>query len=349
MSYFRKNIEAAQGYTPGEQPQDGSYVKLNTNENPYPPSPKVVEAIRRAAGDRLRKYPDPVANEARETIAALFDVGRENVLCGNGSDDLLSIAVRAFVDPGQAIATPDPTYSLYETLARLQDARLEEHPSGDDFAAPVGALAGSSAPLVIAANPNAPTGVPVATADLQRIARGIKGVLLVDEAYVDFADADAMELARGEPNVLVMRTLSKSYSLAGLRFGFMVGPRELIDGLMKVKDSYNCDLLSIVAAQAALEDQQWMRANVGKIRSERSRLTEALRGLGFTVLESQANFVLARPADGDARHIYEQLKARGVLVRYFNRPRIDQFVRITVGTPDEVGRLLQEIERLGSG
>jgi len=346
MSYFRKNIEAAQGYTPGEQPQDGDFVKLNTNENPYPPSPKVLEAIRQAGGDRLRKYPDPVADEARDTIAALFDVRRENVLCGNGSDDLLSIAVRAFVDPGQAIATPDPTYSLYETLVQLQDARLEEHACGDDFAAPVDALAGSSAPLVIVANPNAPTGVPVATADLERIARGIRGVLLVDEAYVDFADADAMRLARSEPNVLVMRTLSKSYSLAGLRFGFMVAPSELVDGLMKVKDSYNCDLLSIVAARAALEDQQWMRANVQKIRSERSRLTEALRRLGFTVLESQANFVLARPPDGDARHIYEQLKARGVLVRYFNRPRIDDYVRITVGTPGEIDRLLQEIEWL---
>ena len=346
MSYFRKNIEAAEGYTPGEQPQDGAYVKLNTNENPYPPSPKVIEAIAEAARERLRKYPDPVADEARRAIARLNGVEIDHVLCGNGSDDLLSIAVRTFVDPGQPLATAYPTYSLYETLAQLQDAHLELHPCGEGFTLPVDKLAGSKAPLVIVANPNAPTGVAATTADLERIAAGIPGVLLVDEAYVDFADASAMALARSRPNVLVMRTLSKSYSLAGLRFGYLVGSRELIDGLMKVKDSYNCDVLSIVAARAALEDQAWMQANVARIRGERKRLTAELRLLEFTVLESQANFLLARPPRGDAQALYEKLKQRRILVRYFKRPRIDEYVRITVGRPEESDRLLAEVKRL---
>ena len=346
MSYFRKNIEATDGYTPGEQPQDGDYVKLNTNENPYPPSPCVVEAIVEAARQRLRKYPDPVADEARRAIARLCQAELDNVLCGNGSDDLLSIAVRTFVDPGQALATPYPTYSLYETLAQLQDARLESHPCGEGFALPVEKLAASKAPLVIVANPNAPTGVAAATADLQRIAAAIPGVLLVDEAYADFADANALALARSRPNVLVMRTLSKSYSLAGLRFGYLLGSRELIQGLMKVKDSYNCDVLSIVAARAALEDQAWMQVNVARIRSERTHLTAELRSLAFTVLESQANFVLARPPRGDAAALYEKLKRRHILVRYFSRPRVDEYLRITVGTPEENGRLLAELNQL---
>lgn len=346
MGYFRDNIEAAQGYTPGEQPQDDSFVKLNTNENPYPPSPRVVEAVKKAAGDRLRKYPDPLANEVRDVVARLFGVERDNVLCANGSDDVLAIAVQAVLDPGRPLATAYPTYSLYETLAEIQNAPLELHQCGDGFALPVDALAASKAPLVVVANPNAPTGVGAATNDLRRIARSIPGVLLVDEAYVDFADQSAMSLAASEPNVLVMRTLSKSYSLAGIRFGFAVGAAELMRGLMKVKDSYPCDLLSIVAARAALEDQDWMRRNVEKVRAERSRLTAGLRQLGFTVLDSQANFVLARPPDGDAEGLYGRLKERRILVRYFKRPRIDEYLRITIGTPAEIDALLSAVKEL---
>lgn len=346
MSYFRKTIDAAEGYTPGEQPQDGEFVKLNTNENPYGPSPKVIEAIREAAGDTLRKYPDPFANEARDAIAKLFAVERKNVICGNGSDDILAIAIQAIVDPGQALAVPDPTYSLYETLAAIQDAQLELHPCDDDFAVPVDALAASEAPLVIVASPNAPTGMATPTGDLRRIARGISGVLLVDEAYADFADTSAMELAVNEPNVLVMRTLSKSYSLAGIRFGFAVGSPALVAGLTKARDSYPCDRVSIAAARAAIEDQAWMLANVATIRGERSRLTAALRDRGFTVLESQANFLFARPPKAEAEELYEKLKARRILVRYFKRPRVDAFLRITVGTPKENDALLDALKHL---
>ena len=346
MSYFRPNIERMEGYTPGEQPQDAQYVKLNTNENPYPPSPKVLEALRDAAGESLRKYPDPVANDVRRVIARLARVKIDNVICGNGSDDLLSIAARAFLGPRRPLAIPYPTYSLYETLAAIQNAPLRSYPCGPNFELPVDALARAKAPLVIVSNPNAPTGVAAATADLKRIARRIPGVLLVDEAYADFADGTAMPLTATLPNVLVMRTLSKSYSLAGLRFGYLVGPRELIDGLMKVKDSYNCDRLAIVAARAALLDQAWMQRNIELIRAERRRLTQELRDLGFTVYDSQANFLLARPPKRNAAELYRKLKEHGILVRYFNKPRIDDCLRITVGTPTECTALLETLRKL---
>jgi histidinol-phosphate aminotransferase len=342
VNYVRKNIAAMAGYTPGEQPTDPAVVKLNTNENPYPPSPRVLEAIGRAA-ENLRKYPDPLGTEVRRTVARLFDVAAEMVICGNGSDDLLTVAARAFTAPGRPLAACHPTYSLYETLAELQDAPFESHECPADFSLPVEALASSKAPLVILANPNAPTGLAAPVAALERIARGIPGVLLVDEAYVDFAADNALRLARSERNVLVMRTLSKSYSLAGLRFGFMVGPAEIIAELMKVKDSYNCDGLALAAARAALEDQDWMRENVRRIVQERARLGAALGAMKFTVLDSQSNFLLVRPPKVAAEELYERLKGRGILVRYFHRPRVRDYVRITVGTPQESDRLLAEI------
>ena len=216
----------------------------------------------------------------------------------------------------------------------------------DDFSLPIEALCRSKSPLVVVANPNAPTGLLAPTDEIARIARSINGILLVDEAYVDFADDNAMSLAHTEPNVLVMRTLSKSYSLAGLRFGYAAGSAALVAGLMKVKDSYNCDALSIAAARAALADQQWMRQNVEKVRNERTRLIRELRNLAFAVLDSQSNFVLAAPPDGDAEGLYLKLKERGILVRYFKSPRVARCVRITVGTPDEVTALLGELKAL---
>jgi len=346
MAYFRDNIEAMTGYVPGEQPQGGDLLKLNTNENPYPPSPRVIEAIRAAADESIRKYPDPAADTDRDMVAELFDLKRENVVCGNGSDDILSMAFTAALGPGDTVTVTDPTYSLYETLAAIQDARLDVIECNDDFSLPIEALCRSRSPLVVVANPNAPTGLFAPANDIARIARSIKGILLVDEAYADFADDSVMPPAHTEPNVLIMRTLSKSYSLAGLRFGYAVGSAELVAGLMKVKDSYNCDVLSIAAARAALEDQQWMRQNVERVKAERTRLIRELRNLAFAVLDSQSNFVLAAPPGGDAEGLYLKLKERGILVRYFNSPRVARYVRITVGTPDEVTALLNELKAL---
>jgi len=348
VGYLRKNIDEMAGYTPGEQPAEGDrIVKLNTNENPYPPSPRVVQALRDAAPDRLRRYPDPMANKVRDLVAGMFDVRRENILCGNGSDELLTLVVRAVVGEGGAVAYPTPTYSLYPVLAEIQAARVIEIPTQADFSLPVAELARTKARLMILCNPNAPTGVFTPVETLGRIAERFPGVVVIDEAYVDFSSDHAMRLAKTLPNVLVFRTLSKSYSLAGLRFGYAVGAAELIKGLEKVKDSYNVDAVSIALAAAALQDQAWMLANAGKIRSERARLSARLAELGFAVTPSEANFILAAVPGGDGRAWYEGLKSRGILVRWWDLPRLADKLRITVGTPEENNALLAALEQLG--
>jgi len=348
MGYLRKNIEAMAGYVPGEQPAEGDRaVKLNTNENPYPPSPRVMEALRVPA-DRLRRYPDPLANKVRDIVAGMFGLRRENVLCGNGSDELLTLIVRACVGEGEAIAYPTPTYSLYPVLAAVQGARVLEAPTREDFSLPVEELERARARLMLLCNPNAPTGVFTPVEAIGRIAARFAGLVVVDEAYVDFASDHAMRLAAERPNVLVFRTLSKSYSLAGLRFGYAVGPPELIAGLEKVKDSYNVDAVSIALAAAALQDQPHMRANVERIRAERDRLSARLADLGFGVTPSQANFILARAPGGGGRRWYEGLKARGILVRWWNLPRLADKLRITVGTPEENDALLAAVQELSN-
>ena len=347
MSYLRKNIDAMTAYAPGEQPAPGERViKLNTNENPYPPSPRVIEALRTMDGAVLRKYPDPMANKVRDLVAGLFGVGRDNVLCGNGSDELLTLVVRAFVGEGERLAYPTPTYSLYPVLATIQNAAAVEAPTHEDFAMPVEELERTRARVLILCNPNAPTGVFTPVETIGRIADRFDGVVVVDEAYVDFSADHAMRLAKARPNILVLRTLSKSYSLAGLRFGYAVGPADLIEGLAKVKDSYNVDAVSIELAAAALGDQAWMLANAERIRRERARLSMRLADLGLAVTPSEANFVLARVPDGAGRAWYENLKADGILVRYWDLPRLTDKLRITVGSPEENDALLAVLERL---
>ncbi|HUW99437.1 MAG TPA: histidinol-phosphate transaminase [Phycisphaerae bacterium] len=345
MSYFRKNIEAMTAYTPGEQPQgDAAVTKLNTNENPYPPSPRILAALRTLDPERLRKYPDPMADRVRDLVARRFDVRRRQVLCANGSDELLRMAVTAFVGEGDAIAYPVPTYSLYPVLAAVQGARTIEVASPDGFSLPADALAEAKARLLFLCNPNAPTGVWTEPPDIARLADRFKGVVVVDEAYADFGPGSGIPVLKAKPNVLVLRSLSKSYSLAGLRFGFAVGPEPLIAGLAKVKDSYNCDAVSIELAAVALEDEAAMRANVEKVRAERERLASRLAAMGFSVTPSEANFLLARVPGGDAEGCYEDLKARGILIRYWKGPRLADKLRITVGTPEENDRLLAALE-----
>ncbi|MFO8013194.1 MAG: histidinol-phosphate transaminase [Phycisphaerae bacterium] len=341
MDYLRRHIDAMAGYTPGEQPGEAEpVIKLNTNENPYPPSPRVLEVVRNTDGSVLRKYPDPMATKVRRLVAERFDVHPEQVLCGNGSDELLTLCVRAMVGEGERAAWPTPTYSLYPVLADIQGAGTVEVPTEIDFTVPVDPLAEADARVLFLCNPNAPTGVHVPDKDVLDLADRFRGVVVVDEAYADFGPGSVIPAVEDRDNVLVLRTLSKSYSLAGLRFGYAVGPVSLITGLAKCKDSYNCDAISIEAAAAALRDEAWMRANVERIRSERSRLAERLTAMGFGVTPSEANFVLARPPGGRAEALYDGLKSRGVLVRYWNLPRLDDKVRITVGTPEETDALL---------
>ena len=314
-------------------------VKLNTNENPYPPSPRVLEALAAASTADVRRYPDPEARALRARAAAVYGVSPDRIMVGNGSDELLQILLRATVDPGDRVAFPVPTYSIYETLVAVQGGRAVEVPWPEDFSVPP-ALADTGARITFLCNPNAPSGTIVPLDDVAALARAVAGVLVVDEAYVDFAHTSALPLVADHDNVVVLRTLSKSFSLAGLRIGLAVGHPELLAGLRTVKDSYNVSRLSLAAAEAALADLPWMEANVARIRATRARLTAALVGLGWDVLPSQANFVLARRPGIDQAPTVAALAARDILVRHFAVPRLADALRITVGTDEEIDALL---------
>lgn len=344
MSYFRPNIDKMSGYTPGEQPQEAGFIKLNTNESPYPPCRAVLKAVRAAAGADLRLYPDPMANAFRRKVAEVFGTKPERVLAGNGSDDLLTMILRAIAGPGRIVAYPVPTYSLYSTLAKIEKARVREVPFPADFSLPGGLFRRGAAATIIA-NPNSPTGTMVSNTALSRLARAVSGVLVVDEAYVDFADGGAMKLVEKHPNVIVLRTFSKSFSLCGVRLGYAVAREDVIEGLAKVKDSYNVNRLAIVAGVSALENIEAMRANAQRIRRTRARLTAALEELGWSVYPSQSNFVFARVKGPlTARQVYEELKRRKILVRFFDAPGLDDGLRISVGSEGEIGKLIGELK-----
>jgi len=341
----RQTIRQMHGYIPGEQPQDKRYIKLNSNENPYPPSPHVLAALRQAVGEDLRLYPDPIANRLRDQAAAVYGLSREQILVGNGSDDLLTMLMRTFVGRGERVAFPFPTYSLYDVLVALQEGELVRVPFPADFSLPA-QLAEVEAKLTFLCHPNAPSGTLTPLPQVEELARHVRGVLVIDEAYVDFADETALPLLHKYPQVIILRTLSKSFSLAGMRIGLAFAHPSLINEMMKVKDSYNVSRLSIVAAVAALEDYAWMRRNVDKIRATRTRLSAALRDLGYFVYDSQANFVLARKQGVAQEPVYLGLKERGLLVRYFSAPELADCLRITVGTDEEIDRLLAAMQEL---
>lgn len=343
----RDTVRALDGYVPGEQPAPGArVVKLNTNESPYPPSPRVMDAIRAVPAHALQRYPRPMADEFRAAASRVLGVPEDAILAGNGSDDILTIATRTLLAPGDTLAYPVPTYSLYPVLARLQDARVATVPWGDDWSLPVDALVATGARAIYLANPNAPSGTAVPIAAVEALARAFDGALLVDEAYADFADANCLELALRLPNVVISRTMSKAYALAGLRFGFAVASAAIVREMAKVKDSYNCDAVSIAAAAAAIEDQEYARAMWAKIRIERERLAHALAAAGWSVLPSQANFVLATVPGGRAAEVKAALMTRGVLVRYLDAPGLEDKLRITVGTSDDTDALLAAIRAL---
>ncbi len=349
MTYFRKNIEDMQGYVPGEQPQEPGYIKLNTNENPYPPSPRVLAAISAALSEDLRKYPDPMAEAVRRKAADVFGLRPEQVLGGNGSDELLTIITRCFAGEGDTIVYPYPSYSLYKTLAEIQGATSCVVEFDEDYSLTQD-IVQKDAKLTFIANPNSPSGTFIPKTELRRLAGRVSGVLVIDEAYVDFADENALDLARECPNVIVLRTFSKSFSLAGMRIGFALAQEPLIEGLVKAKDSYNVNRLWIAAALAGLDDLEYVRANVEKIKADREYLVAQLREMGLFVFPSQANFVMARMASADlAQGTYERLKAQKILIRYWNKPRIDDCVRITVGTREEIDALLKAMRALPAG
>jgi histidinol-phosphate aminotransferase len=346
-SFVRANVRALQGYTPGEQPTLGErVVKLNTNENPFPPSERVMKAIREIESEVLRRYPHPRADGFRQAAAKLLDVTPDMILCGNGSDDVLTIATRTFVPPGGTLAHPDPTYSLYPILAQLEQAKSVVVPWEKDWSLPVDALLATEADAIYLANPNAPSGTFVSPMKVAELAKRFSGALLIDEAYADFADDNCLALVREHPNVIISRTLSKAYSLAGLRFGFAVAQPQVIEQMMKVKDSYNCDAISTLAATAAIMDQDHAKRGWDHIRAERQRVSSELTQLGWTVLPSQANFILATVPDGKGRQAYLGLKDQGILVRFFNLPGLTDKIRVTIGTSQENNALLGGIKGL---
>ncbi len=331
-------------YRPGEQPRPGQrIIKLNTNENPYPPSPRVRRAIaKEVAGSSLRLYPAPRGDAFVASAARVYSIPQKMILAGNGSDELLAMVFRAVLGRGDAVAYPVPTYSLYDTLALVQEARIFHFPLGPDFVLPLDALARARANLTIVCNPNSPSGTLTPTRSLSRLAKRLGNkLLLIDEAYVDFAEENSLGLVRRHRNVVVLRTLSKSYSLAGMRLGLCFAHPSVIDALMKVKDSYNLSQVALVAGAQALGDADWMKRNVAKVKRTRARTESRLRALGFIVPPSQANFVLARMPGRDMAPVARALRRAGILVRHFATPLLQDALRISIGTAAEMTALFK--------
>lgn len=346
-SIFRPALARMKPYAPGEQPPPGKFIKLNTNENPYPPPPAVVEAIRAAAAGPLNRYPDPMATAFRHAAAKALNLpGPDWVLAGNGSDEILTILVRGFVGEGQRLRLPYPSYILYRTLADIQGANWEQVPFEDDWKLPAAfGKAAHDTRLVLLPNPNSPSGTVVMPDVVATIAESLDCPLVVDEAYADFAEQNCLDLVGQHERILVTRTLSKSYGLAGLRFGFLVAQPNIVAELAKIKDSYNCDALSIAAATAAIGCSDWLADNRSKMNATRIRMEKRLAELGFDVTPSQANFVWCRHPDRQHREIYDFLKQNQILVRYMEFPNWGDGLRISVGTDDQIDACMMMLER----
>ena len=335
-------------YVPGEQPKDRQFIKLNTNENPYPPSPKVIEAIQKAADDRLRLYPDPKCTEFREAIAARYGVKSEQVFAGNGSDEILAFAFGAFFASGEKAAQvlfPDITYSFYPVYADLWDIPYRTVPLSEDFSINAAGYKIPSGGVVIP-NPNAPTGVALALDDILSLAEYLEKqekVFIVDEAYAAFGAQSAVPHINKHPNLLTVHTLSKSASLAGLRVGFAIGDEKLVEGLCRIRDSFNSytlDRLALAGGAAAVSDSAYYDAINRRVIATRERTAQSLRGLGFNALPSSANFLFVKPPQIKGAEFFAALREKGILVRHFNKDRIADFVRISIGTDEEMDALL---------
>ncbi|MFO7937647.1 MAG: histidinol-phosphate transaminase [Kiritimatiellia bacterium] len=338
-----KNVQALTAYTPGEQPDDSSVIKLNTNENPYGPSPDIEELLKSFDTGLLRLYPDPVSMKVRERIAWINGCNVNQVFVGNGSDEILALCTRALVENDGSIGYFDPSYSLYPVLTDIRGVEKRPVSLNRDFTWRMPET--YSADLFFITNPNAPTSMMFDRRDIADFAAAFEGVVLIDEAYVDFADENCMDMAvsADNRNVLVMRTLSKSFSLAGIRFGYAVGPENLITALYKIKDSYNMDMLTLNIGLAALNDLEYMRGNVSRIVQCREKLRSALDEKGWTVCPSQTNFLFARPPDGDAERIFSELKEKKIYVRYFSGDATGEFLRISIGTETQCETLLEAL------
>ena len=346
-SYFRPSVDAMTGYTPGEQPKPGTkIIKLNTNENPYPPSPKAMEVLRTLDSEWLRRYPNPYGDDFRHSVSQVLDIPHDWVIVGNGSDEILNIVIRACTDGERKIVYPTPTYVLYRTLAEIQPTQVLEIPYNGDFSLPIESLINAQGAVTFIASPNSPSGHVVPINDLRQLATQLCGVLLIDEAYVDFAESSALPLVKEFPNVMILRTMSKGYSLAGLRLGFGIANPQLLSGLFKVKDSYNIDAITCAVGTAAMLDQEYKNECAQRVKVSRVKLAQSLEELGFQIWKSQANFILVQPQTADAETLYLGLKAKGILVRYFKQSGLADKLRITVGTDEQNQILLTTLTSL---
>ncbi len=344
MLPIRDCVQQTPGYVPGEQPQTTDYIKLNTNENPYAPPDEIFNNLEEEL-KKVRLYPDPVSIKLRKAAGEVFGFSSEQILAGNGSDDILNIALRTFVNPGEMVAFLDPTYSLYETIAKVHGATIKTIPTNENFELE-SHLVCPEAKLIFVASPNPPLGKHLNRQYLKETCEKATGVVLIDEAYVDFSDENHWEFIKEYNNVIVSRTMSKSYSLAGMRVGFGISSVEIIEQMNKVRDSYNLDRIAQTLGANCFQFQDYFKDIWQQVRTTRNRLTNSLRNLDFLVFDSDANFVLASPQWIEASALYTKLKERKVLVRYFKHPRISNYVRITVGTDAEIDRLLEVVEQL---
>ena len=360
-SLVRPLIRKLHGYVPGEQPKIPGLIKLNTNENPYPPSPRVLRAIKGAVDGRLRLYPNPTADRLRKMLATFHDCSPKNIIVGNGSDELLALATRVFVEPSDNKRTSrsrstiqyfTPSYSLYPVLAAIAGAARNAVPLNSDFTMPTveqlrrGKRWDFRAALTYVTTPNAPSGRGFCRVDLEALCRAHKGVLVLDEAYVDFARENAMELAQKHPHVIVARTFSKAYALCFLRVGYFVGHPELMAALDKARDSYNVNGLGQLAAEATLDDLGYYQENFSRIIATRERVTRELDSFGFKTLPSQTNFILTRPPRFPAGEWLEKLRAEKILVRWWSCPEVRDYLRITIGTDEEMDALVRAVSKL---
>ena len=342
--FLRRNIQNLKSYEPGEQPKEGGFIKLNTNENAYPPSPAIGKAMMDLLADSLRLYPDPVCLKLREALAEVHNYRVEQIFVGNGSDEVLAMCVREFVEASGSVGFFEPSYSLYPVLADIAGVAAKPVRLWPDFTWNM--PADYEASLFFMANPNAPTSIQYPKEAIQAFCRKFQGVVLIDEAYADFARYNCVDLALSMDNVLVGRTLSKSYSLAGLRVGYVIGSEELINGFYKIKDSYNVDRAAQELALAAVRDQAHMKANVAKIKATRARVGGALARMGFEVCPSDSNFLWVKPARLKADELFQRLRENKILTRYFPGELTGAYLRITIGTDEQMDQLLAVLERI---
>lgn len=349
MQYWNEIVKNLTPYIPGEQPRDvQNLIKLNTNENPYPASPKVIQAINNIDTNCLRLYPDALWHSLRNTIASRYDFPDAAVFCGNGSDEVLSVIFKTFFNPKDVIVIPYPNYSLYETLAQLHNVDVEYSESHSDFTVDFENILSRPSKAVFLSNPNAPTGIYIPKPEIKAFLDQYKGLVIMDEAYMEFADDycflyDVMNY----DNILITRTFSKGYSLASLRIGYAVGNPDLIKGMMQVKDSYNLNLISQVAAEAAFKDTEYYEEVFRKIRKTRRETIQTLTDMGYTVYPSQSNYVFCKPPEQlKAEQVYQYLKGKGIFVRYFAKRRVEDYLRISIGTDKEMQTLFKALNEL---